>query len=138
MSKLYNKYLLLKSCDASKYYLFKSGIFYIFLDEDARKISSLLGLKLTNLNENIVKCGFPSSKLSKYIELLNNTNILFQIVDENLNAVTYEEQYLHNVYATNVLNSIMKLDINKTSPIDALNLLCEFKKILQGDLINEK
>lgn len=58
MSKLYEKYKNLKSENATKLYLFKSGIFYIFLDEDAIKMSNLLNLKLTNLNETIVKCGF--------------------------------------------------------------------------------
>lgn len=133
MSKLYNKYLFLKKIDSSKLYLFKSGIFYIFLDEDAKKISNLLGLKLTNLNEEIVKCGFPSSNLTKYIQMLNSSNVSFQIVDENLNAVTKEEQYLSNVEATNILDSLKKVDINKLSPIEAFNMICKFKNILEKE-----
>ena len=50
MSKLYNNYLALKKENESTLFLFKSGIFYIFLDEDATKISNILGLKLTMLN----------------------------------------------------------------------------------------
>lgn len=133
MSKLYNKYLFFKKIDSSKLYLFKSGIFYIFLDEDAKKISNLLGLKLTNLNEEIVKCGFPSSNLTKYIQMLNSSNVSFQIVDENLNAVTKEEQYLSNVEATNILDSLKKVDINKLSPIEAFNMICKFKNILEKE-----
>ena len=54
MSKLYEKYLVLKQRETNKLYLFKSGIFYLFLDDDAKKVSSLLNLKLTNLNKNVV------------------------------------------------------------------------------------
>ena len=52
MSKLYLEYLKRKRIDESKYYLFKSGLFYIFLDEDARNISKITPLKALNiLNE---------------------------------------------------------------------------------------
>lgn len=70
MSKLYKRYLQLKQVDDSKIYLFKSGIFYIFLQDDAIKMSNLLKLKLTNLNETVVKCGFPVKNLNKYLDLI--------------------------------------------------------------------
>ena len=38
MSKLFNNYILLKSQDCNKFYLFKSGIFYIFLDADVSTV----------------------------------------------------------------------------------------------------
>lgn len=132
MSKLYNKYVFLKKENSNKLYLFKSGIFYIFLDEDAKIISNALGLKLTNLNESIVKCGFPASNLTKYIELLNSSNLDYKIVDENLNAITKEQEYLSNVEATNIINSIKKVDINKLTPITAFNMICKFKDMLDG------
>ena len=47
--KLYDKYKYLKKIDSNKNYLFKSGNFYIFLDEDAKVISSVTTLKLTML-----------------------------------------------------------------------------------------
>ncbi len=59
MSKLYKTYLILKNQDKNTLYLFKSGIFYIFLDENAKIISNILNLKLTNLSPTVVKCGFP-------------------------------------------------------------------------------
>ena len=60
MSKLYNQYLKLKSDTKEKniIYLFKSGIFYICLDEDARKMSDIFDFKITPINEDVVKCGF--------------------------------------------------------------------------------
>ena len=54
MSKLYNKYLELKSKDDTYLYLFKSGMFYIFLDEDAKIVSEKLNLKLTNFNDSVL------------------------------------------------------------------------------------
>ena len=69
MSKLYQTYVALKVQDSTQLYLFKSGIFYIFLDDDAKLISSLFNLKLTNLNSAIMKCGFPTSQLEKYSNL---------------------------------------------------------------------
>ena len=41
MSTLYNRYLQLKQEKCDVYYLFKYGIFYIFLDDDAKDISKL-------------------------------------------------------------------------------------------------
>lgn len=81
MSKLYEKYLSLKKENNSKYYLFKSGIFYIFLDDDAKKISHILNLKLGNLNENILKCGFPVNSFQKYMSLLKNANCNVEIIE---------------------------------------------------------
>ena len=85
MSKLYEKYLSLKKENDSILYLFKSGIFYIFLDEDAKKISNILNLKLSNLNENVLKCGFPVNSLQKYLNLLKNMNYDVQIIENNYN-----------------------------------------------------
>ena len=82
MSKLYKKYLELKKINLSTIYIFKSGIFYLFIDEDAKKISPLLNLKLNNLNENILKCGFPVNSLQKYINILKNANINFKIIED--------------------------------------------------------
>ena len=79
MSKLYQTYAALKMQDSSQLYLFKSGIFYIFLDEDAKLISTKFNLKLTNLNSIVVKCGFPTSQIEKYTNLFNIANIFFKL-----------------------------------------------------------
>ena len=70
MGKLYKKYVELKEQDDEKIYLFKVGIFFIFLDEDAKKISKMLNLKLTILGGEVQKCGFPISNLDKYAKML--------------------------------------------------------------------
>ena len=69
MGKLYIEYLKRKKEDCNKYYLFKSGLFYIFIDEDAKEISKITSLNITSLNNDIVKCGFPSNSLNKYLRI---------------------------------------------------------------------
>ena len=86
MSKLFDIYKNLKQEDSKTLFLFKSGIFYIFLDEDAKIINNLLDLKLTNLNTQIVKCGFPANSLQKYLKLLSFTDYNIKIIDNSSNT----------------------------------------------------
>ena len=94
MSKLYQTYAALKMQDSSQLYLFKSGIFYIFLDEDAKLISTKFNLKLTNLNSIVVKCGFPTSQIEKYTNLFNIANISFKIVDVQKNELYSPKDFI--------------------------------------------
>ena len=55
MSKLLNTYHNLKKQDSQTIYLFKSGIFYLALEDDARLLSNELQLKLTSLNNESIK-----------------------------------------------------------------------------------
>lgn len=102
MSKLYEKYLSLKKENDSTLYLFKSGIFYIFLDEDAKKISNILNLKLSNLNENVLKCGFPVNSLQKYLNLLKNTKYDIQIIENN-----YDNADKNNITDVSLLENFL-------------------------------
>lgn len=130
MGKLYTKYTKLKQENPNITYIFKVGIFYIFIDEDAKYINSVLGLKLTPLNDTIFKCGFPISKLSKYTSLLEENKIRFQIVDNTLSVITNTEDYVNSEEVSNIISAIKKLDIEQTSPIEAFNMLVKFKNIL--------
>ena len=132
MSKLYNKYLELKSKDDTYLYLFKSGMFYIFLDEDAKIVSEKLNLKLTNFNDTILKCGFPLNSLTKYTTLLNNFEINYQIVDGTL--VNSKSQYIENENIQNYLEQIKKLDINKITPLKAFELISNLQNLLRRKL----
>lgn len=130
LGKLYSKYTKLKQENPEIAYAFKVGIFYIFIDEDAKYINSILGLKLTPLNDTIFKCGFPVSKLSKYTKLMEENKIKFNLVDNNLSVVTDTEDYVNNSEIENIISTIKKLDIEHTSPMEAFNMLIEFKNIL--------
>ena len=87
MSKMYLKYLEKKKDNNNKYYLFKSGAFYIFLDEDAKNISKITTLCLTNLNKDVVKCGFPKNSLEKYLSIFDNLKLDIEIIEEPVNKI---------------------------------------------------
>ena len=77
----------LKKENSDILYAFKSGVFYLFVDADAKIISPLLNLKLTKLNDTILKCGFPVSAQDKYFQLLNQIPYKVNII-EDLNKVS--------------------------------------------------
>ena len=128
MSKLYNKYLELKSKDNSLLYLFKSGMFYIFLHEDAKTVSEKLNLKLTNFNDTILKCGFPSNSLNKYCNILEQSNLNYEIIDGSV--ITSKTQYIESQNIQNYLEQIKKIDINNLTPIKAFELISNLKTLL--------
>lgn len=135
MSKLYKKYTELKNCDENQLYLFKSGMFFIFLDYDAKLISKELNLKLTKLNDSIVKCGFPINSLQKYSNLLVSRGFKFSIIDENSCIDTSTPEYLSNLNIVAFIKKIKNLNLNKTQPIEALNILSNFKELLEHENI---
>ena len=117
MSKLYDRYLRLKEVDSSKYYLFRSGLFYIFIDSDASKISSITTLKLSKLNDNIYKCGFPKNSLDKYLDIFKNLGIVVEVI-ERVDDIKNED----------VIRKIRSIDIDSISYEDAYMLLRELKE----------
>lgn len=129
MSKLYNEYLRLKSKKPDKFFLFDNGLFYIFLDSDAKIVSEKIGLKLTTLNDTVVKCGFPHSQITKYQKFLQNSNIIFEIIDRNYNAIDNYTDYINNDIAKNILDTINSLDLDNTSPKEAFEILLKFQTL---------
>lgn len=115
------KYLECKCVDKNKYYLFKSGMFYVFIDKDAKDIAKYVELKLINLNKNILKCGFPCSKIDKYMDIFNNIGLCVEIVDGNRDNVLVDED---------IIREIKMLDIDNISPIQAMDILYKFKEKL--------
>lgn len=119
MSKLYEKYIELKKIDSKKMILFKSGNFYIFLDEDAKSINKVTTLKLTNLNNEIIKCGFPSNSLNKYVSILENLKINFKIIND------VEEKNNKD----KIVKMLKKIDINNITPLKAIIILQNLKEL---------
>ena len=115
MSKLYDLYKSKKEIDKSKCYLFWSGMFYIFIDEDAKEISKKTLLKLSNLSNDVVKCGFPYNQLDKYMELFNNLGIEVEIVDNNIDN------------SDRIIKKLKKIDIDNITPLESLKVLNELK-----------
>lgn len=115
MSKLYKRYLEFKKSDSSTFYLFKSGIFYIFLQEDAIKMSQLLHLKLTNLNETVIKCGFPVNNFNKYLEKIKSLEIPIAIIDSPVDSPMSSSNYLLNGNVKSLINDLAIVDSNSLS-----------------------
>ena len=120
MSKLYTRYLEKKNIDKDKYYLFECGMFYIFIDDDAYKISKYVPFKITKLNENIVKCGFPKNSIDKYMEIFNNLELYIEIVNNNDKDVINDK----------IIKMIKDIDIDNISPLKAIEILYKFKELL--------
>lgn len=121
MSKLYNRYKTLKN-KKNIIYIFKVGMFYVILDDDAKILSKLLNLKLIPLNSEVNKCGFPINSLKKYEKILKDNKIKYKIIED------YEENKDLNQF----LNKIKKYDIDNMTGIKALELIYELKEIING------
>ncbi|MGN1326654.1 MAG: hypothetical protein ACI4VQ_00995 [Clostridia bacterium] len=138
MSKLFKSYVALKVKDCSKFYLFKSGIFYIFLDDDARTMAPLLNLKLGNLTPTVVKCGFPISSLDKYLERLRGTEYCIHIVcDEDFDCSVDANYFANNKALQNILYGFLATDINELSISQAFDLLIDLQKKLKKFKLEE-
>lgn len=141
MSKLFEIYKNLKQNDNKTLYLFKSGIFYIFLDNDAKIINKTFGLKLTNLNDKIVKCGFPSNSLQKYIRLLGSTNYEIKIIDNSTNTSFKLKDFIISADNLELLKTISNVNEDNLSIKDAFEFISNIKnnaiKILKGVNVDE-
>lgn len=122
MSKLMKKYLDLKKEEASSIYIFRIGIFYNILNEDAKILNEKLGLKLTSLSPEIIKCGFPISSLEKYTKKMDNLQIKYKVIDD-LPKNTNITDYSKNIEVKKILKTISEADLNNMKPVEALNFL---------------
>lgn len=76
---------LLKEKDKGKIILVNIGNFYIASGKDVVLLNNIIGLKLTCLETNICKVGFPLNALEKYTKKTKALEILNEI-DANLNT----------------------------------------------------
>ncbi len=126
MSKLYEKYLKLKMEDKDKLYLFPCGNFYIFLNEDAEKINRYAVLKITNFAQGVVKCGFPRTSLDNYLRVFQTNELPVVVVEEQEQELKKEEEKLKKM-----VKKLKSIDLNKTTPMMALEILEKLQKILE-------
>lgn len=127
MSKLYKSYINLKEQDSNYIYIFKSGMFYIFIDEDATKISEIFGFKLVKLNDKINKCGFPISRLDYYIDKMQTRGIKFKIIDEDYSKIENYTDYMNNNKLKEIVNKIIKINLDEISFRQAYEILEDVK-----------
>lgn len=138
MSKLYSKYLEQKALNPNILYLFKSGIFYMALNDDANRLSDALSLRVTNITDKIYKCCFPVSKSDFYFKTLESLNIDYKIIDPSQNVVLNYAEYKDNEKFNSIITNLIKLDLNKTSFQDAYiiltNTIHDLKQILDNEV----
>lgn len=133
MNKIYNQYVKLKEKDSKKVYLFKSGIFYISIDQDALVLSKICGFKLVNFNEKVKKCGFPVSQLAKYISILESNNVNFEIVD-NFCVVGDLSEYIDSIVISEVIDTIATIDFNDISFKESFEILYKLNTKIKGNM----
>lgn len=126
MSKLYDKYLNFKKQNPDQIYLFKSGIFYIALEDDALELSEQFNFKLTNLNDKVIKCGFPCSSINKYSHLFSLFNLNVKIIENSTNFDL--NNYAENEILSDIIHSIKNIDINNLSVKDSYKFIENLKQ----------
>ncbi len=135
MSKLYDKFVLLKASNKDKLYLFESGIFYIALNEDAAKLSEIFGFKITNLNENTTKCGFPKKRIEYYATILEKLNIEVEKVSLNEEEKSIECENFDENQFKNIAIKLAKIDFDNLTFKQAFEMLYDMslktRKILK-------
>lgn len=135
MSKIYDRYLELKSDpkhQTNTLYLFKVGLFFIFVDDDAKIVSNLLNLKLGSLNETVVKCGFPCNSLQKYLSLFKSTPYKIEIVSINSHeAPIASTSYLNNKQLEIIVDEILNVKIDDLSISQAYDFLYKMQNELR-------
>lgn len=131
-SKLYQKYISLKIEDDTAFYLFKSGIFYIFISDDARVIAPLLNLKLTDLNSSIKKCGFPANSFEKYHKKIKELNLNVKVINlTDMTLSTHLDEYLNAQQVFEIINNFLEINIDELSISQAFDVLENLQRNLR-------
>lgn len=133
MSRIYDKYLELKKEDANKLYLFKSGLFYIFLEEDALRISKITTLKCTQFTPTVKKCGFPENTLERYLQIFKELNLNVEVIElEKKEKATKEERKIKKGKIKSI-DDLQSLNLDMITPIQAIQILYEIKKEIENN-----
>ena len=128
MSKLYSIYLSEKENNEAKILLFKSGIFYLALDKDAIFLSNTFGFKLTNLNNNIKKCGFPCSSIDKYLKLFELHNLNVKLIEIDKNTSYSIQEYTESKIIKELLEHINNVNLDTLSISEAYKFIEDLKE----------
>lgn len=127
VSKLYQLYQNLKKENPTNVYLFKSGIFYLALEEDANTLSNLFHFKLGKLNDNVIKCGFPCSSFFKYENLFKLANLSIQIIEDDTRYSL--KDFSQNTQIKELLHKIQVVNADSLSVQEAYQFIEEIKEL---------
>lgn len=117
MSKIYDIYTNLKSndSDTNALYLFKSGMFFILVGDDAIIANKLLGLRLSSFSSESFKCGFPSNSLERYTSLISNSQYHFKVINSNQCIAYTIKEYCIDTNILQLLNAICQINTDELS-----------------------
>ena len=121
MSKLYQKYAKLKENNEDLIYLFLCGNFYIALDSDAIILNELFGMKLTKFSNLCDKCGFPKNSLEKYVNMFEEKNIKYRLIENDIN----DKNKLDKIY-----NMLKYINIENLSNEDLKDIILIIKNLI--------
>ena len=113
--KTYKKYIL----------LIKSGNFYLALNDDAIVLSNIFKFKILE-SSNFIKCGFPLISLCKIEKRLEELEVNYLIID---NDIINKEKYKNNNYDKYLVKSNYDILLNRINKINS---------ILKNNLNNKK
>lgn len=129
MSRLMDKYNELKLESPDEIYCFKSGSFYIFFNEDAKIISNLLNLKITDFGKTAIKCGFPVNSKENKFEILEKNNIKYSIIE--LETVENKKEKKNTKVTNEVIEEIKNLNLMNISEKEAFIKICGWQAKLK-------
>ena len=121
MSKIYDKYLSLKEKNETTIYLFECGNFYIALDSDAILLNEMFDFRLTKFSNFCDKCGFPKNSLEKYINMFEEKNIKYRLINNDIN----DKNKLDKIY-----NMLKKINIEILSNEDLKDIILIIKNLI--------
>ena len=135
MSKIYKHYLELKEKDKDTMYLFKSGMFHIFVGEDADKINNYVVLKKTDLTSQVKKCGFPNVSHDEYMRVFENHRLKIKEIDvKDIPDNDIPKKYKSIIFKYYRIKEILeKKPIEYLTPVESLNVLSKISELINDD-----
>ena len=87
------------------------------MDSDAIMLNEMFDMKLTKFSNLCDKCGFPKNSIEKYINMFNERNIKYEII-ENKDKI-------------DIIRKKVSVDINNMSNEELKNIITSIKLILE-------
>ena len=132
MSKIYKYYLELKEKDKDTMYLFKSGMFHIFVGEDADRINHYVVLKKTDLTSQVKKCGFPDISHDDYMKVFENHRLKIKEIDvKDIPDSDIPKKYEQIIFKYYKIKRIIEnKPIDLVTPVESLNILNKISELI--------
>ena len=94
------------------------------MDNDAKFMSNILQLKLTNFTPELVKCGFPINSLNKYMNIFKTLNYDVEIVN---NSTNNKSSFSNQIEVEKFIKEIANVNTNLLSVSEAYSFINKIK-----------